>query len=362
MIEAALYILTGLTLYGGVQHLYIGLSRDTTQPHFRSGALYLLLAAFAFSTALAHRSPGLEILLPAGRHAISLGIILWISLVWHMAFRSGYKPLLVLDVLTAAWVIFLLSTHLSPWWSALELTKLASLLFCFYACYQLYRRGRPGAALSNVIGLSLLGLIVWVDHFVSTNPAQAGALTPFGFLLFLLPGSLYAWLQDRREKPTDTAAPLYQPTDTPAQASFHTDVAQLHTPMQKQPAETSANNAASPQADLQAAESEPPDNTIEAGENPRITTALDTTILHTISENLIDIGVYATMALNRLGRGDTDPQALASLCKKVRGQAIKTRRLADQLVRPEQHNDKNSDTKVRSPDTGSGRLATPVDQ
>jgi hypothetical protein len=55
-------------------------------------------------------------------------------------------------------------------------------------------------------------------------------------------------------------------------------------------------------------------------------------ILTAVTDNLIDIAVYATMALNRFKRGDADPQTLESLCKKVRSHAIKTRRLAAQLV------------------------------
>jgi hypothetical protein len=56
--------------------------------------------------------------------------------------------------------------------------------------------------------------------------------------------------------------------------------------------------------------------------------------LNTVSDDLIDIAVYATMALNRFKRGDADPQVLEMLCKKIRTKAIKTRRMANSLSRP----------------------------
>ena len=60
----------------------------------------------------------------------------------------------------------------------------------------------------------------------------------------------------------------------------------------------------------------------------------DQPALNTVSDNLIDIAVYATMALNRFKRGDVDPQAQEMLCRKIRSKAIKTRRLANRLSHP----------------------------
>ncbi len=393
MVEAALYILTGLTLYGGGHHLYLGFNRPTAVPHLRMGALYLLLAAFAFSSALTHQQPDLDTLLPEGKLAISLGIILWASLVWHIAFRTDFKPLLLLDAFTAAWAIFLvrnltspnsllyadvtpvkqtllsgetigqLFTVLSPWWTAVELTMLASLLFCFYACYRAYRRGRKALALVNVTGLVLLGLVTLSDHFVSVQLIQGSYLAPFGFLLFLLPGSLYPWVRDWRRQHGPAPAPIYNLTYMPDQASFHTDVSQLHTPLRGKTAKPPVGKTPGPSGDqtragasVAAAAGSSVSRTgslHEATRGEKITVtenvpdkaaSLDRETLHTISDNLIDIAVYATMALNRFKRGDANPQTLASLCKKVRSQAIKTRRLASQLENPDQGGE--------NPDTG----------
>jgi len=379
MTEAALYILTGLTLYGGAHHLYLGFNRSTTNPQLRIGALYLLLAAFAFSSALADQAPNLATRILAGKWAISLGIILWVGLVWHIALRSRYKPLLFLDALTAVWAIFLvrnitspnsllyaditpvqrtllsgesigsLFILISPWWNAVELAMLVSLVFCFFACYRLYLRGRRTMAVVDAGGLALLSLVVLFDHFVSVQFVQAGYLAPFGFLLFLLTGSLYPVLQDWYNKYWTKPAPIYNLTYMPDHASFHTDVAHLHAPVHEEPVKTHSAEIAPAQTTSVARETtpdtEPQRETSTAGATQASThhasravepaSKLDTTSLHIISDNLIDIAVYATMALNRFKRGDADPQTLASLCKKVRSQAVNTRRLVNQLVRPE---------------------------
>jgi len=78
---------------------------------------------------------------------------------------------------------------------------------------------------------------------------------------------------------------------------------------------------------------ETPDSTDPARESS-LATGPDPETLNTVSDNLIDIAVYATMAMNRIKRGEADPRTLEILCKKVRSQAIKTRRLANQLSRP----------------------------
>jgi len=69
-------------------------------------------------------------------------------------------------------------------------------------------------------------------------------------------------------------------------------------------------------------------------EPPMPMSKCDQSSLNTVSDNLIDIAVYATMALNRFKRGDADPQVLEMLCKKIRTRAIKTRRMANMLSRP----------------------------
>ena len=263
MAAAALYILTGLTLYGGAHHLYLGARRPDGSPHLQLGVLYLLVAGFALGSALTYQLDALEALLPAGKLDISLGILLWVGLVWHVAFRTGYKPLILLDLLTAVWAIFLVRnltepnsllyadvtpvkqtllsgetlglffTSISPWWTAVELSMLASLLFCFYACYKLYRRRQRTLAVVTAAGLALLGLVTLFDHLVSIQVIRAGYLAPFGFALFLLPESLYPLARDwRKKREPETLPVIYNLTYMPDQAPFHSDVSQLRTPLQ----------------------------------------------------------------------------------------------------------------------------------
>lgn len=392
MTAAALYILTGLTLYGGAHHLYFGARHPDRYPHLQLGGLYLLAAGFALSSALTYQLAALETLLPTGKLDISFGILLWVGTVWHVAFRAGYKPLIALDLLTALWAIFLIRNmieptsllyadvtpikqtllsgetqdlffaSISPWWTAVELAMLVSLLFGFYACYKQYQRGQHTLALVTVVGLSLLSLVTLFDHLVSVQVIRADYLAPFGFVLFLLPASLYplvkAW---HGEAPQDAPPVIYNLTYMPDQASFHTDVSQLRTPRQgraRKLADSESGMAAGPVRKAGLVEAGPvagnaradnlktmPATGLAAVVNrpsavttgrPQATTApaplVDPVVVGAITDNLIDIAVYATMALNRFKRGDADPQTLETLCKKVRTNAIKTRRLAAQLL------------------------------
>jgi len=391
MAEAALYILAGLTLYAGGHHLYTGTVRTSAYPHWQLGGLYLLLAGFALTNGLTYQSTTLETLLPTGKLDISFGLMLWTAMVWHVAFRTGYKPLILLDLITAVWAIFLVRnlmapnsllyadvtpveqtrmsgetlgffyTSLSPWWTAVEVAMLGSLLFCFYACYRQYRRGQESIALVTATGLGLLGLVTLHDHLVTTQVVRADYLAPYGFLLFLLPASLFPLISRWRERRAlKTTAPIYNLPYMPDQASFHTDVSKLGTPLQfgsnrkhRRPAgvEPSARPFAVklPRRDTDrhpAGAAQPATKPTAESAAPDATTApaIDTALLNTVTDNLVDIAVFATMALNRFKRGDADPQTLEALCKKIRTQAIKTRRLTHQLLPPDDGSDPDSDT------------------
>lgn len=384
MNEAALYILTGLTLYAGGHHLYLDLGagrRDSDRAHLQLGALYWLLAGFAMTSAMTYQSTNLAVLLPTGKLEISFGILLWLAVLWHVALRSGVKPLIVLDLLTAVWLIFLVRnliepnsllytdvtpvnqtlmsgqtldlffTSISPWWTAVELAMLASLLFCYYAGYRLYREGRREAALILLAGAVLLGLVTLHDHLVSIMFIEAGYLAPFGFLLFLLPASLYPLWQTWRTRHSAPLAPVvYNLAYMPDQASFHTDVSQLRTLLRP---ETGATRVASghddsndriPTVDQQPRQARPAVRAVEMPvETPKPAAPAvqaDAATVTAVTDSLIDIAVFATMALNRFKRGDADPQTLESLCRKIRTQAIKTRRLTHKLL-PDDLQDKD---------------------
>ena len=175
MLTVTLYIVTGLTLYAGGHHLFLAGNRAKRTPNLQIGLLYLLLAGFALASALAYQPPSPDSLIPAGKMAIGLGIMLWLALVWFIAFRTAYKPALLLDLLTAVWLIFLinnfsapgsllynaptmsnLQASISPWWTAVEITMLASLAFCAYATFRLFRSGEKALAKVLMGGLALL--------------------------------------------------------------------------------------------------------------------------------------------------------------------------------------------------------------
>jgi len=387
MIEAALYILTGITLYAGAHHLLAGADRSAGRHSVSLGVMFLLLAGFALTSALTYQSHSFATLLPAGKSAIALGILLWISLIWFVAYRTAYRPLILLDVLTAAWIIFLIRNGLSKnsllyadsaplaqtlpngqvmllqpaissWWITLELTMLASLLYALYASYRLYITGKQQPALALGGGLTLLLLAGISDHLVNSGVTHIVYLAPFGFAGFLLVNSLYPRLAARMGQRTEKdSAVIYNLTFNPQQATFHSDVADLKIPMReghtlhvkphRQPKHVtdtphlySTNEDAEdvPVADTLTTPDkvpvvdEPTDKPPVSINSPAVNP--DQGTLNTISDNLIDIAVFATMVINRIKRGDADPDTLEMLCKKVRTQAIKTRRLANLVSRP----------------------------
>ncbi|MFQ5644346.1 MAG: hypothetical protein ACE5FQ_11705 [Thiogranum sp.] len=390
MIEAALYILTGITLYAGAHHLLAGANRTARPYPVSLGVMYLLLAGFALTSALTYQAHSFTTLLPAGKFAISLGILLWVALIWFVAFRTGFRPLILLDMLTAAWIIFLIRNALSansllyadsaaltqtpatgqsvlqpaisPWWTALELTMLVSLLYALYASYRLYNTGRQQTALALGGGLVVLLLAGISDHLVNSGVTHIVYLAPFGFAGFLLVNSLYPRLTAYMNRRTEeSSAPVYNLTFNPEQATFHSDVADLQIPLRADhavPAGTQQTpdgpardtntvplysadeeaedvpvaEAQNVTADATPAEEQITDTPPAPRSSPRPNPDQET--LNTISDNLIDIAVFATMVMNRIKRGDADPGTLEMLCRKIRAQAIKTRRLANQVSRP----------------------------
>lgn len=386
MFEAALYILTGLALYAGAHHLYLGIRQaGGARRHLPPGVGYILVAVLSLACGLGFASGAATVPLPAGRLDIALALGLWIALVWYVAVRCAFLPLIVLDLITSAWLILLIrniatphgllylgaepvpvelipgtrpdiSPHITgPWWSALEMTVLVSLLFCAYACYHTWRRGHRAVALQIVSGLGLLALVTLHDHFVAAGTIGYGFMLPFGFALFLLPTSLFPLLDaGHRETGPQTGADNL--SFLPGPASFHTDVADLRHPMQadtrssqpREKAPAGARSATSLPVVVNGLRVDAANNDLP-GERPapvpqaRADTpapapapppAVDRLRLGIITDNLIDIAVYATMALNRFKSGQADPRTLETLCRKIRSQAISTRRLAHDLEGP----------------------------
>jgi len=366
MVEATLYVLTGTLLYAGAHHLYRGTTRNSAQPHAQLAAIYLLLAGFVLIGALLYQPLEISAQLRLARLSMTLGILLWVVLIWYVAFYTRSKPLLLLDLLTAAWLIFLVRNLSSPhgllyadisptgqttlsghglsvlsadvggWWTAVQLTMLACLLFCFYASLRMFRHGNKQAALTLVSGLSILLAAALAEHLFNTRVIHALYLASFGFIGFLLANSLYLFLPDiRNRRKANQAAVVYSLTFNPERVPFKRTLSDLRPPAGENAdvavAQASESAAAAGSDTPPIVHSSPGD-----GESLWQTPASkrDQPALNTVSDNLIDIAVYATMALNRFKRGDADPQVLQTLCRKIRSKAIKTRRMANKLSRP----------------------------
>jgi len=441
MVEAALTVLTGTLLSAGAHHLYLGATRTSTQPHLQLAAMYLLLAGFVLASALMYQSQEISAQVHLARIAMMMAILLWIALIWYIAFYSRSKPLILLDLLTAAWVVFLIRNMGSPhgllyadiapmtlyagvnsWWAAVKFTMLASLLFCFYAVFRMFLRGDKQAALALVSGLSILVAASLADHLLNTSVIHTLHLAPFGFIGFLLANSVYLIHLDYRNRRKAIRAPvIYSLTFNPGQTSFDSklsdlqslpdeepEVAVAHLPESAATADRETlpfstflpadkgrrlrregalgyegrrlrregalgykvNRRQARQGESPTGERRPPggegalgyegrrlrregalgqkavdtevvEAATEAGgketprqEPPMPMSKRGQSSLNTVSDNLIDIAVYATMVLNRFKRGDADPQVLETLCRKIRTKAIKTRRMANKLSRP----------------------------
>jgi len=401
MIEAALTILTGTIFYVGAHHLYLGTMRTSTQPHVQLAAMYLLLAGFVLASALMYQSQEISAQIQLARLSMTISILLWVALIWYVAFYTRSKPLLLLDFLTAVWVIFLVRNISSPhgllyadvtaidrtmlsgpslsalyssvssWWTAVSFTMLASLLFCFYASFRMFRRGNKQAALVLVSGLSILAATSLADHLLNTRVFHALYLAPFGFIGFLLANSLYLILLDYRNRRKAIQVPIiHRLTFNPERTSFNSALAELQPLSGEEPeaavAQAPEFAAATDWENLPPGERGSPGregalrdeaavhiSVIKPGtkagskdccgetgtqtawqKRPTPMSQRDQSSVNTVSDNLIDIAVYATMVINRFKRGDADSQLIETLCRKIRTRAIKTRRMANRLSHP----------------------------
>jgi len=331
MIETALYILTGITLYAGAHHLLLDARGITSRWYFVSlGVMYLLLSGFALSSTLGYQASGVFELLPADKLAVTLGILLWVSLIWFIAFLTGCRPLVLLDVLTAAWIVFLIENSLSAnslryaeaiegqsllqpavshWWIAVESTMLVSLLYALYASYRLFITGKRDTALVLGSGLSVLLLVTLSDHLTNSGTLHDATLAPFGFAGFLLVISLYLQLGGYFQKrAVKNPAVIHELTFDPEQTT------EEDTEVREQLPEDPVNETPLPERS--------PAND------------LDQETLKTISDNLIDIAAFATMTINYVKRGETNPRTMEMLCRRMHTHAMKARQLANRFSPP----------------------------
>ncbi len=396
MIEAALYILIGIAFYGGGHQLYLGARGGHDHPHVIHAGMYFLLAVFALCAVLSYRAQSLAALLPLGKLSISVGILLWMALTWFIAAYTDVKPRLVLAVLSVAWAILLISnigapysllyaditpvtqalpsgqtqlswqTSINPWWWAVEVAMLATLAYCLYATYRLFRDNDRQAALALGCGLMVLAVTSCADVLISMELLQSAYLTPFGFLVFLLACSIYPGLQAILTQQPGAATPSsYSLTFNLHQSRAATPTPVRHAPLHQAPAaefeqpaqsglaleqappsagftaridaepvtvRRASDEGATPAPKPTAAPPEPEPRAAQPSPAREAAARRDEANITRMSDNLIDIAVHATMLINRVKRGDIDPTTVAALCDKVRSQAIETRRIASRLM------------------------------
>ena len=396
MVEAALYILIGIAFYGAGHQLYLGARGARDQPHVIHAGMYFLLAVFALCAVLSYQAQTLAALLPLGKLSIAVGILLWVGLTWFIAAYTEVKPRPVLAVLSVAWAILLISnigapysllyaditpvtqalpsgqtqltwqTSINPWWWAVEIAMLATLGYCLYATYRLFRDTDKQAALVLGCGLMVLAVTSCADLLISMELLQSAYLTPFGFMVFLLACSIYPGLQAILKQQPRPAAPssynltfnLHQPraaagtplSGAPLRAAPATDID--HPPaagrvLEQAPPSAgftaridaeavavphAADASATPAPEPTAAPAEPEPRAAQPSPTRPAAVRRDEATITLMSDKLIDIAVHATMLINRAKRGDIDPATVEELCNKVRSQAIETRRIASRLI------------------------------
>jgi hypothetical protein len=243
MIEAALYILIGVALYGGTRQLRLAAQRSVGHPHVLHGVMYFLLAAYALAAVLSYQTPAFATLLALGKLSVAFGILLWMALSWFIAAYTASQARLTLGMLSAAWAVLLIinigapfsllysditpisqalpsgqtrvtwQTSFSAWWTVAELLMLATLTYAAHASYRLFRGAEGRAAVALACGLLVLAVTVIADSLKFLELLQSAYLAPFGFLVLLLACSLYPALPgSRRSSLPAQRAPGYSLT------------------------------------------------------------------------------------------------------------------------------------------------------
>ena len=359
MIEAVLYLVAGISLYGGSRQLYIGSVQTTDHPHVLHGLMYLLLAGFAIGNASAVSSTELAAQVTLDKLTICLGILLWVLFTWFVTAYTRVTLYPALALLTALWALLLMVNFGSPsgllyteagqfeavssWWLMVEM---AILLTLFYALCMNLLYARDGAKENSVAlstGLVILTTTALFDFFVSAQLVQSAYLTPFGFLGFLISSNLY---------PVSGKVLLDQAAQSPhMQADGHPSVIQ-QAPMKtitREPAPSA--QAIPPQIEPEKiyypvsivpastekpAPIEKPNTEIAELTRPHegIPVAAKLELI-ALSDQLTDIAVHTKMIQNRCQSDDVDLQSMRALCKKVREEALLAHRLANRLSRPD---------------------------
>jgi hypothetical protein len=356
MIEPILFMATGAALYGSVHHLYHGAQHRSGYPHVMHAMMFLLLAGFTLSGTSSGFVHSLTEFSLFSKLSVTLGILLFATLPWFITLLLQQRAGIVPALITFVWSTLLLlniaspysllyqdvmmsnaipdaglpsvtfQTIASPVWHLIEISMLGTLAYALYLCLKHYQGHGKKVAAAPVAGLLLLLTTTVYDFLVYADLIHSTYLAPLGFLLFLAAaGAGWRSEPDRTDQRGLEDANHYQLTlnfnQVPDQhlQKVPTDIASdtetTVTQLTHQPIE---------QKDIADAPAPPPPLRVD---NP---------VVDRVSDSLVDIAVDAGLILKRLEKGDIDTVELRELGRKVRNQAIETRRLTHRMLRTEQ--------------------------
>ena len=265
-------------------------------------------------------------------------------------------------------------TDPNPAWHLAEVAMLSTLIFSMYLCVQQYRKTRDTIVVAPVAGLLLLLCTTLFDFFVHANLIYSAYLAPMGFLLFLVAVNLYrkpVQPETRQQAPEDKSryqltlnfnqAPVHNWQTVSTGKSMDTSVDTSETAATVETVETveklahqqtetprpffktaefepHAEFTEAVETDSKAAEMSPEPPPVEpqqdAMESPELVQLdIENPAVDLVSDGLVDIAVRATLIMKRLEHGDLNARELRELSRKIRTQAIETRRITYQMLR-----------------------------
>ena len=343
MAEAILFITTGAALYGGVHHLYHGARNPGGYPHVIHAVMFLLLAGFALAgttTSLVHSATEFSLY---SKLSVSSGLLIYALLPWFITLLLQQRAGVATALISAAWAALLLINITSPYsllfrqvtevpfetaanpiWHLVEISMLATLVYGIFLCTRQFQAQDKTVPAIPLAGLLLLTGTTIYDALVYAGLVQTSYLAPMGFLLFLASAGLcwrkttvvsnhsgqaeakhYQLTMNFNESPAreqEVAADIPADAETPVTRLTHQPVAQ--------------------QVIEQSPATPPP-------------LRIDNPMVDRVSDGLVDIAVDASLMLKQLDEGELDTKELKELGRKLRKQAIETRRITHKMLRTE---------------------------
>ncbi|TCK18131.1 hypothetical protein DFR30_1394 [Thiogranum longum] len=359
MIEPVLFMTCGAALYGGMHHLYQGAKNPGGYPHVLHAVLFLLLAGFALSDtsrSLVHSAEELSLY---SKLSVSLGLLLFATLPWFIILILKQRASVLPALVSFAWGALLLiniaspysllfrqvtetravlasgqpsiafTTAANPIWHLVEIAMLGTLVYAMYLCARQFRTHGKSVPAIPLAGLLLLFGTTAYDSLVYAGLVHTAYLAPLGFLLFLASAGL-CWrpATEPGTRQTSSDTNHYQLT-----MNFNDSPAERREVPVDIPAEAEVSaTQLTRQPIVQPAIDEPPATPPLHINNPMV---------DRVSDGLVDIAVDASLMLKRLDEGEIDTMELKELGRKLRKQAIETRRVTHRMLRTERFGQKD---------------------